>query len=138
MDSLFLDTSFIVALEDEDDQNHHTASLVWHKFKKHPKKLTTSTFIFDETVTVLRRRVSFKKASEVGKKLLKSSLAEIVHVSADDFESAWTLFLKYDDKKLSFTDCVSFAIMRKLSIRNALTFDKHFQQMGFGSICLEL
>lgn len=138
MDSLFLDTSFIVALEDEDDQNHHTASLVWHKFKKHPKKLITSTFIFDETATVLRRRVSFKKASEVGKKLLKSSLAEIVHVSADDFENAWTLFLKYDDKKLSFTDCVSFAIMRKLSIRNALTFDKHFQQMGFGSICLEL
>lgn len=37
MDSLFLDTSFIIALEDADDQNNQIAVAYWKAFKRNPK-----------------------------------------------------------------------------------------------------
>jgi len=58
VDSLFLDTSFIIALEDADDQNHQAAALYWKTFKKHPRKIIITSYIFDETVTFLKRRIS--------------------------------------------------------------------------------
>lgn len=38
---------------------------------------------------------------------------------------------KYEDKELSFTDCTSFAIMEKLKLHKAFTFDEHFKKVGF-------
>ncbi len=47
------------------------------------------------------------------------------------FELAWELFETYEDKKLSFTDCTSFAIMKKRSIEKVFTFDEDCGDMGF-------
>lgn len=116
MRTLFLDTSFIIALEDADDQNHDKAIHYWEKFKKEPHKLITTTYVFDETITLLKRRLGFVKASSVGEMLLGSSLMEIVHVSQEDFYKGWEMFLKHNDKGYSFTDCISFFVMWKMHI----------------------
>jgi predicted nucleic acid-binding protein len=131
---LFLDTSFIIALEDADDQNHQKAIGYWKTFKKHPHRLVTTTYVFDETITFLRKRISHDKAVQVGKLLLLSPTVEIIHISADDFENGWKLFLKYHDKNFSFTDCLSFLIIEQKGIKDALTFDEHFKQMGIRMI----
>lgn len=131
MRTLFLDTSFIIALEDADDQNHDKAILYWKKFKKEPHRLITTTYIFDETITLLKRRLGFVKASDVGAMLLGSSLMEIVHISQEDFYKGWEMFLKHKDKGYSFTDCVSFFVMEKMHVKEALTFDVHFRQIGY-------
>ncbi len=34
-------------------------------------------------------------------------------------------------KALSLVDCTSFEVMRKLGIRKAFAFDRHFKQQGF-------
>jgi predicted nucleic acid-binding protein len=49
----------------------------------------------------------------------------------DDWKAAFELFKKYFDKNLSFTDCTSFSLMRRLKLKVAFTFDCHFQQVGF-------
>lgn len=131
MNSLFLDTSFIIALEDADDQNHNNAMLYWRKFRKKPCKLVTTSYVFDETVTLLKKRLGFAKAADVGKKLLESSLVEMMHISQEDFIKGWETFLKHKDKGYSFTDCLSFLMMEKMNIKKALTFDEHFRQIGF-------
>lgn len=130
MDSLFLDTSFIIALEDADDQNHPPAVAYWKSFKRNPRKIIITSYIFDETVTFLKRRISHEKAAEVGNLMLSSPTVELIHISEKHFDKGWRLFLKYHDKGFSFTDCISFLIMEENGIKKALTFDEHFRQMG--------
>ncbi|MFA7234316.1 MAG: hypothetical protein WC076_09405 [Terrimicrobiaceae bacterium] len=36
-----------------------------------------------------------------------------------------------DDHAFSFTDCTSFAVMRRLGLVEAATSDSHFQAAGF-------
>lgn len=126
-----MDSSFIIALEDADDQNHETAAASWESFKKNPRKLITTAYIFDETITFLKRRISYDKAAKVGRLLLSSPLVEMAHISEEDFKQGWALFLNYHDKDFSFTDCVSFLVMKQQGIKKAFTFDRHFKQMGF-------
>ena len=46
-------------------------------------------------------------------------------------ESAWKFMLKYKDHDFSFTDCISFTLMRKNSIKRACALDEHFKAAGF-------
>jgi len=51
-------------------------------------------------------------------------------VTAADEAKAWDWFgLDWSD--LSFTDCVSFAVMKRLGIGRAAAFDRHFARAGF-------
>ncbi len=54
-----------------------------------------------------------------------------MHVDSDLWHEAWELFQRYEDKEFSFTDCVSFVLMRQLKLRDVFGFDRHFEQMGF-------
>lgn len=47
------------------------------------------------------------------------------------------MYLRFADKNWSFVDCSSFIIMRERSIRDALTYDHHFEQAGFRAILRE-
>ena len=69
-------------------------------------------------------------AAELGKKLIGEEIAQIVRVTKEDEKNAWKIFLKYYDKGFSFTDCTSFVIMERLAIKEAFSFDQHFNQFG--------
>jgi predicted nucleic acid-binding protein len=49
----------------------------------------------------------------------------------DRFHAAANLFRQHADKTWSFTDCVSFVVMRELRIRDAFTTDHRFEQAGY-------
>ena len=93
--------------------------------------LVTSTYVFDEVVTLVLTRLGHQRAVKVGAVLLDPGVVELVRIGAADERLAWKLFQERPDKAYSFTDCTSFVIMRRLNLTQALALDDHFAQEGF-------
>ena len=51
-------------------------------------------------------------------------------ITPADVQRATAIIYQYDDKDFSLTDATRFAIMERLRIRYAFTFDHHFAQYG--------
>lgn len=49
----------------------------------------------------------------------------------EDWRRAIQMVRKYGDQGISCTDCLSFAIMRRLGIKKVLGFDRRFAAAGF-------
>ena len=128
---LFVDTSAWLALNDRNDQYHNKAVLKSTEIKRQKIELITSEYIIDESITLIRYRVSHKAAVIFGDSLINSNIVRIIDVTGEDRIKAWEMFKGYEDKELSFTDCISFVIMKNLKLYKAFTFDEHFKQMGF-------
>lgn len=130
-EDVFVDTSFFKAFIDVKDDFHQQALRILANLEASNKKLVTSNYILDETFTVIRSKCSLNLA-----KNFKEALEEfetglvIVRVLAKDEKEAWEYFLN-DWKDLSFTDCVSFAMMKRLEVKQAVSFDEHFKRAGF-------
>jgi uncharacterized protein len=131
MRKLFLDTGYLIALEAADDQHHNEALAHWQVLGRSLPPLVTTSYVFDEVVTFFNSRNPHAKAVETGKLLLESPSITLVHIDEVLFREAWRYFVQYTDKSYSLTDCASFLVMKRLRIRTALTFDKHFTQAGF-------
>ncbi|MGL4499172.1 MAG: type II toxin-antitoxin system VapC family toxin [Planktothrix sp.] len=127
----FLDTSYIVALEIKNEDVHSRVLDHWLSLMPQKPNLVTTTYIFDEVVTLLNSRKLHNKAIEVGTLLLESPDILLVEIDQALFAQGWQDFKKYKDKSFSLTDCLSFVVMREKNIMNALTLDLHFQQVGF-------
>ena len=103
----------------------------WAQVERRSERCFTSSFIVDEALTLLARRTSYEFAAERGRKLYSSTLIQILRPDRDDELAALESFAKLADQRVSFTDCVSFALMRRHRIRRAFTFDRHFVAAGF-------
>jgi len=131
MKPVFLDTSYVIALELSGDQHHQAALKHWPSVTKSLPLLVTTSYVFAELVTFFNSRGHHAKAVEIGARLLSSPSVRLVHVGEDLFQAGWQHLQQYRDKNYSLTDCISFLVMKEFGITTALTFDKHFAQAGF-------
>lgn len=76
-----------------------------------------------------KARFSSRLALETGEALWGEHLAKLTQIDARDLREAWRLFRTHIDKRWSFTDCTSNAVMRRLHIKKVFSFDHHFSQM---------
>lgn len=128
---IFVDTSAWLALNDKNDQYHSEAVSRLNAVAKQKIELITSEYVADESITIIRYRVSHKAAVVFGDALMNSTIVTVADITDEERFLTWMLFKKYDDKELSFTDCTSFALMNKMRLRKAFAFDDHFKQIGF-------
>jgi len=127
-ESVFFDTSAIYSYVNLLAPNHQKVKTFINNFKG---KLVITNYIFDEIITLILSRLGHKTASIVGNILLNSPQISNYWIIENDEKDGWELFLRRTDKEYSFTDCISFVVMRKLNIKKCLTTDKHFRQEGF-------
>lgn len=128
---IFVDTAAWLALHDKQDQFHTQAMEVRTRIEKEKIDLITSDFVFDESLTFIRYRVSHDAAVLFGSSLFQSSIVTMLSVDRDLLHLAFEIFKKYNDQDFSLTDCTSFALMKRLKLKTCFTFDPHFHQMGF-------
>jgi predicted nucleic acid-binding protein len=131
MEKVFVDTSAFVALFVKNDNNHHHAQKTYDTLRDNKIPFITSDYIMDETITNLWRRGSKELSIAKGEVFFTSALCTMMFVCPEYLEPAWGLYKKYKDKKCSFTDATSFAIMKGLNINKVFTFDEDFAQAGF-------
>ena len=127
----FVDTGAFVALYDKGDQFHQEALAIQQLLHRERAVLYTSRDVIVEVIILLRRRAGFQIAKICGNDLWNSSVLEILRPESHHDLAAWDIFESHADKVLSFVDCVSFALMKELRLRQAFTFDKNFAQFGF-------
>ncbi|MSP63614.1 MAG: PIN domain-containing protein [Myxococcales bacterium] len=131
MKAVFIDTGAFVALVDRDDERHGRAKRLLKDLARKGRPLVTSTYIVDETLTLLRLRVGHAVAVGFGERLLSARWCRVLEVDAPVRAAAWELFVRYDDQVFSFTDCTSFALMQSMELGEAFAFDGDFAAAGF-------
>lgn len=128
--SLFVDTSAFAAIQNASDTNHEAALDFWRRTAASRVAIYTTDYIFDETYTLMLRRVGREAALDFGHAIMGSSVVQMIYVDESLLQKAWRIAAKYGDKHFSFTDCVSFAVIEELKIEESFCFDLHFQQYG--------
>ncbi len=128
---VFLDTSFFKALIDIHDDFHQEAIIIWGEIKNSPMVLMTTNFILDESFTLIRVKCGLPISLEFRERLAAGlKRIRILRVITDDEAKAWDWFIN-NWSGLSFTDCTSFAFMKRCGISEVASFDEHFSRAGF-------
>lgn len=134
METTFVDTSFLVARFNVDDENHEVAVEFIKEMRETGREIlfVISDYVFDETLTtILYQSRRHDVARNCGEILLRSPTLSMVWVDERLLKDSWELFKRRPDKMWSFTDCTSFTIMDNMDLGSALTFDENFKEAGF-------
>ena len=128
---IFIDTGAFVARYIERDQYHKQAVDYWNQIIRKRLPCCTSNFVLDETFTLLGRMAGNHFAANRARNIYASDSLPILRPDTSVEIKALKFFTKYADKEISFTDCVSFVLMKKERIKKVFSFDAHFSQAGF-------
>ena len=130
-ENIYVDTSAWVALADKGDAYHKKVSSLFPSIMKDHKNLITSNFVIAETYVLIMNELGHKAALKfleglrASPRILKIYSNEEIETHAED------LLAKYIDQDFSYTDAVSFVIMKNEKIKKAFSLDKHFLIAGF-------
>jgi len=130
----FVDTSGFYALLVSRDQEHDRAASLLKVAQQRQAGFVTTDYVLDETVTLLVARGHRHLIQPFLQITLRSSACRIEWTDPDRFSKAAAFLTKHDDQDWSFTDCVSFVVMKHLRLSRALTKDKNFEQAGFSAL----
>ncbi len=131
MKAIFVDTAGWISCTHEADPAYEKATAARDKWLESGGLLVTTDYVADETLTLLRVRFGLSVAEAWWRLVDGSPRVRWELVTGGRAEKAREIFFRYRDKEFSFTDCTSFAVMQELKLREALTTDRHFEQMGF-------
>ncbi len=126
---IFVDTSFWAAVTGRADAHHDQAAELLRRFGG--TRLVTTNHVRGETWTLLRRRRGHTSAVAFLDELARTTSLRVEHVSTALEDEALTWLRRHDEREYSFVDATSFALMRRLRVREALAFDGDFAAAGF-------
>jgi len=131
MNAVFADTSFYVAAVSPWDQSHQRALALLHEY-------TGGIVTTEQVLTEAGNWFARTGDRDVFVDLLESILADpkttVVWSERSLFEEGLHLYADRRDKEWSLTDCVSFVVMGRDNLTEALTADHHFEQAGFKAL----
>jgi predicted nucleic acid-binding protein len=135
--AVFADTIFWVALIRKDDQ-HRSVVLPWQQWIQAKSiHIVTTEAVFWEFLNISSDIHLRQIAANSYQACMDDPSISIVRCQSRDFRSAFEIYRSRMDKEWSLTDCLSFQVMTKRRLSDALTTDHHFRQAGFRPLLLE-
>lgn len=135
--TVFLDTSFVVALENNRDPHHKRAKKLDSKLLKQKANLLLHAGILLEIGDGYARLDRRKKGIGLLTKFDQEDGYRIAPITDALLRAAQQLYRDRDDKEWGLTDCISFVLMKQERVEEALTADIHFRQAGFKAMLLD-
>ena len=131
MKRVFVDSGGFVALLFSEDAAHARALDLFHRAQVERWRLVTTNTVVVEAYSLLliRSRRGRRDAIEFLDMVVRDAY-RIERVRAADETRAIALVRAHDDKTYSLCDAQSFIVMERLRIKEAIAFDRHFQQYG--------
>lgn len=132
--TVFLDTSFQIALAAKRDQNHVRAVQLADQAVSEDWLLVTTRAVLFEIGNALSKLRYRTKAVDILRAIVLDPRYQIVEITQPLFDAAFALYEKRMDKEWGLIDCASFVVMTELGVTEALTADEHFKQAGFHAL----
>jgi len=129
----FVETGGWISILVEGDRYHEAGRGHWGALIDLDARLVTTDYVLDEVLTRLRYDIGHRKALEF-LDLVRAAEAEgdllVDWIDAGIWAEAEAIFRRYKEARLSFTDCTSFAYLRRHPTDEVFGFDSHFEMMG--------
>lgn len=122
---IFIDASFYLSLLNPNDSNHEKAVKIGKKHKN--EEYVTTQMVLGEVLTVGSQRFNKALTVKFVEEILKSR-TRVVLEKSNLIKQAFILYKKIRSKNVSWVDCYSLTVMRKLGIKTVITFDNHLKQ----------
>jgi predicted nucleic acid-binding protein len=129
MRTVFLDTVGLLALWDSADQWHALADAAMSRLLETPCRFITTTFVLLECGNAAARCAYRGDVCELRDEL--ASHGNLIVPDDSDEATAWNAYRRGEAGQAGIVDHVSFAVMRRLGLTEALTNDRHFVAAGF-------
>ena len=124
---IFLDTSAIYALADAGDPNHDRAVALFDAALAESQQLLLPSYVLVESAALIQRRLGLRAAIQF---LRDMNGLEIHWVGPEEQAAATDLLAQHDSPGLSLVHCVSFVVMHRYGLDQALAFNRDFEREG--------
>lgn len=129
--AVFVDTGGWVALRYGRDQYHGRARSILRRLRTDGIGLVTTEWVLAESVTLLKARGAVDHALALGEAIQAGRLGHLLESTPERRRRAWDLFVRYRDRRVSWVDCASFAVMEEIGLTQFFGFDEDFVRAGF-------
>ncbi len=132
MKLVFVDTVGILALLERSDQWHVRATQAWESLVEAARPVCTTTLVLLECGNAAARKPYRRRVAEIRKEFQADGT--LIAPTASDIDSAWDAYERGEAGNAGIVDVISFAVMRRLGLREVFSCDAHFQAAGFQTL----
>ena len=130
MQKALVDTGAIFAALCRNDKNHDQALESLRRMQKEKVLPVLTNYILAETHALLAARLG----PDAARMWVRSNIWPVERAAEEDEKRAQEILLTGRGGDCTLADAVSFAMMERLGINRALTFDDNFARLGFSTI----
>ena len=137
MPAVFADTGYWIALLNPGDDLHARATELSITLEE--QVIITTEMVWTEFLNHVTGWGSHMcwAAAQAVTEWRNDPNVEVIEQSGRQFEAALARYQSRLDQAWSLVDCSSFIVMEERGIRDALAFDRHFEQAGFTPLLRE-
>jgi predicted nucleic acid-binding protein len=125
--TVFVDTTALFALLDEDDRHHAEAAETLRGLEG--TQLVTHTFVVAEAAALVGRHLPWAATNQLLYGIL--AVIDVKSIESGLYEAALGAYGQSTSPDISLVDRTSFVLMKALGISRAFTYDRDFAREGF-------
>lgn len=128
MNTVFIDSSALFAWSDASCPQNR--AIHDYLLRENPPLVTTN-IVIAETISLITKRISKRIGIQFAEAIEGSRIIQVIYADELLTKAALKLYRKYTDKDFDLIDATSFVLCKERKIKQVLTLDRHFSQMGF-------